>query len=193
MRTNRRIALKFASRKGPKDSIDEHPIAAICRVLGMARQMAYYPTRMHSQGRASPQASRRGGEQRHDTLRDGWLPHVKPAFYGTGTPDVYEYANANAPVPHESTVNQFFPESQFGLVASSTGAVRRRRRSSTAMRSANLVPLGKSDGKDAQFKGKRGNDEPGNPFPFVRDDRKRDEPGEEHRQIASHRMSTPRC
>ena len=111
--------------------------------------------------------------------------------YGTGTPDVYEYANANAPVPRESTVNQFFPESQFGLVASSTGAVKRRRRSSTAMRSANRVPLGKSDGKDGQFKGKHGNDEPGNPFPFVRDDGKRDEPGEEHRQVASHRMSTP--
>ena len=114
MRTNRRIALKFTSRKGPKDSIDEHPIAAIRRVLGVARQMAYYPTRMHSQGRASPQASRRGGEQRHDTLRDGWLPHVKPAFYGTGTPDVYEYANANAPVPHESTVNQSSPSRSSG-------------------------------------------------------------------------------
>jgi hypothetical protein len=82
------------------------------------------------------------------------------------------------------------------MIAAMVGQVKRvdfkGRRSSTAMRSANLVPLRKSDGQGAQFKGKRGNDEPGNPFPFARNDRKRDEPWEEHRQIASHRMSPPR-
>ncbi len=45
--------------------------------------------------------------------RDGWLLYVKPAFYGTEPPDVYEYAMANAEFPHEPTVDQFFSESQF--------------------------------------------------------------------------------
>jgi hypothetical protein len=45
--------------------------------------------------------------------RDGWLLYVKAAYYGTEPPDVYEYARANDAFPHESTVDQFFSESQF--------------------------------------------------------------------------------
>jgi hypothetical protein len=48
--------------------------------------------------------------------RDGWLLYVKPAFYGKDgkePSDVYQYALANQPFPHESTVDQFFSESQF--------------------------------------------------------------------------------
>jgi hypothetical protein len=46
--------------------------------------------------------------------RDGWLLYVKAAFYGlTEPPDVYEYAMTNELFPHESTVDQFFSESQF--------------------------------------------------------------------------------
>jgi hypothetical protein len=45
--------------------------------------------------------------------RDGWLLYIKPAFYGGEPSDVYEYGLANQPFPHESTVDQFFSESQF--------------------------------------------------------------------------------
>jgi hypothetical protein len=45
--------------------------------------------------------------------RDGWLLYLKTAYYGTEPPDVYEYARANDQFPHESTVDQFFTESQF--------------------------------------------------------------------------------
>ena len=45
--------------------------------------------------------------------RDGWLLYIKAAYYGTEPPDVYEYARANDEFPHESTVDQFFSESQF--------------------------------------------------------------------------------
>ena len=45
--------------------------------------------------------------------RDGWLLYIKAAYYGTEPPDVYEYARANDQFPHESTVDQFFTESQF--------------------------------------------------------------------------------
>jgi len=45
--------------------------------------------------------------------RDGWLLYVKPAFYGSEPPDIYQYAMANDQFPHESTVDQFFGESQF--------------------------------------------------------------------------------
>jgi len=44
---------------------------------------------------------------------DGWLLYIKPAFYGTEPPDVYAYAKAHDEFPHESTVDQFFSESQF--------------------------------------------------------------------------------
>lgn len=39
--------------------------------------------------------------------------YIKAAYYGTEPPDVYEYARANDEFPHESTVDQFFTESQF--------------------------------------------------------------------------------
>jgi hypothetical protein len=45
--------------------------------------------------------------------RDGWLLYLKAAYYGTEPPDIYEYARANRLFPHESTVDQFFSESQF--------------------------------------------------------------------------------
>ena len=45
--------------------------------------------------------------------RDGWLLYLKPAFYGGEPRDVYQYAQANDEFPHESTVDQFFSESQF--------------------------------------------------------------------------------
>lgn len=45
--------------------------------------------------------------------RDGWLLYVKPAFYGSEPADVYEYAMTCEQFPHESTVDQFFSESQF--------------------------------------------------------------------------------
>jgi hypothetical protein len=48
-----------------------------------------------------------------DESRDGWLLYVKAAFYGTEPRDIYEYAMANEQFPHESTVDQFFSESQF--------------------------------------------------------------------------------
>ena len=45
--------------------------------------------------------------------RDGWLLYLKTAYYGSEPPDIYEYARANDQFPHESTVDQFFTESQF--------------------------------------------------------------------------------
>jgi hypothetical protein len=45
--------------------------------------------------------------------RDGRILYLKPAFYGNEPPDVYQYATANQQFPHESTVDQFFSESQF--------------------------------------------------------------------------------
>lgn len=44
----------------------------------------------------------------------GKIVYFKPGFYGTGEPaDVRAYAAANAKFPHESTLNQWFGESQF--------------------------------------------------------------------------------
>jgi len=45
--------------------------------------------------------------------RDGRILYLKPAFYGTEPPDIFQYATANREFPHESTVDQFFSESQF--------------------------------------------------------------------------------
>jgi len=47
---------------------------------------------------------------------DAWskIIYIKPGFYGTAEPaDVRAYAAANAKFPHESTLNQWFGESQF--------------------------------------------------------------------------------
>lgn len=44
---------------------------------------------------------------------DGILIYIKPAFYGTEPPDVFNYARTSPDFPHESTANQFFTEAQF--------------------------------------------------------------------------------
>jgi len=45
---------------------------------------------------------------------DGQIIYFKPGFYGLEEPaDVRAYAAANAKFPHESTLNQWFGESQF--------------------------------------------------------------------------------
>jgi hypothetical protein len=44
---------------------------------------------------------------------DGKLLYIKPAFYGNEPRDVYEYAKRCAEFPHETTVDQWFGESQF--------------------------------------------------------------------------------
>lgn len=45
---------------------------------------------------------------------EGCIVYFKPGFYGTREPaDVRAYAAANAKFPHESTINQWFGESQF--------------------------------------------------------------------------------
>jgi hypothetical protein len=48
-----------------------------------------------------------------DGVEDGVLIYIKPACYGYEPRDVYEYYKRSALFPHESTVNQFFTESQF--------------------------------------------------------------------------------
>jgi hypothetical protein len=54
-----------------------------------------------------------GGDEAAREARDGWLLYLKAAYYGTEPADIYEYARANDQFPHESTVDQFFTESQF--------------------------------------------------------------------------------
>lgn len=45
---------------------------------------------------------------------NGLLVYIKPAFYGESAPrDIFNYATANATFPHETTLNQWFSESQF--------------------------------------------------------------------------------
>lgn len=46
-------------------------------------------------------------------VEDGTLIYIKPAFYGTEPPDVFNYAQTSPTFPHESTANQFFTEAQF--------------------------------------------------------------------------------
>ena len=58
----------------------------------------------------TPDAARAAADRE---ARDGWLLYLKAAYYGTEPADVYEYAKANPAFPHESTVDQFFSESQF--------------------------------------------------------------------------------
>jgi hypothetical protein len=45
--------------------------------------------------------------------RDGILIYLKPAFYGDEPIDVFNYATANPEFPQESTLDQWFSESQF--------------------------------------------------------------------------------
>jgi len=44
---------------------------------------------------------------------DGKIVYIKPACYGDEPRDIYEYFKQNLLFPHESTVDQFFSESQF--------------------------------------------------------------------------------
>ena len=46
-------------------------------------------------------------------MEDGTLIYLKPAFYGREPMDVVNYARTSPTFPHESTVDQFFSESQF--------------------------------------------------------------------------------
>ena len=46
-------------------------------------------------------------------VEDGTLIYLKPAFYGTEPPDIFNYARTCPLFPHESTANQFFSEAQF--------------------------------------------------------------------------------
>ena len=45
--------------------------------------------------------------------QDGVLIYLKPAFYGDEPIDIFNYATANLQFPHESTLDQWFSESQF--------------------------------------------------------------------------------
>jgi len=45
--------------------------------------------------------------------RNGTLIYIKPAFYGEGPTDVFNYAQQSRTFPHETTADQFFSESQF--------------------------------------------------------------------------------
>jgi Patatin-like phospholipase len=44
--------------------------------------------------------------------RPGWLLYIKPTYQGTESLDVCNYANQHETFPHESTVDQWFSESQ---------------------------------------------------------------------------------
>ena len=43
----------------------------------------------------------------------GWLLYIKSGLHGTEPMDILSYALAQPTFPHESTLNQFFTESQF--------------------------------------------------------------------------------
>jgi hypothetical protein len=47
------------------------------------------------------------------TAPDGIIVYIKPACYGDEPRDIYEYFKTNEMFPHDSTVDQFFSESQF--------------------------------------------------------------------------------
>jgi hypothetical protein len=51
-----------------------------------------------------------GSKQR---IEDGWLLYIKCGIHGTEPVDVLGYALAHETFPHETTLNQFFTESQF--------------------------------------------------------------------------------
>lgn len=44
---------------------------------------------------------------------DGYLLYIKPAFYGTESADIYNYAVAHPTFPHEPTGDQLYSETQF--------------------------------------------------------------------------------
>jgi hypothetical protein len=47
------------------------------------------------------------------TQLPGTLIYIKPAFYGTEPPDIRNYAGTHPEFPHETTLDQWFTESQF--------------------------------------------------------------------------------
>src|SRR5437773_7100388 len=47
------------------------------------------------------------------TAPDGIIVYIKPACYGDEPRDIYEYFKRSETFPNESTVDQFFSESQF--------------------------------------------------------------------------------
>jgi hypothetical protein len=48
-----------------------------------------------------------------EEAENGLLVYIKPAFYGSEPRDIFNYATSNATFPHETTLNQWFSESQF--------------------------------------------------------------------------------
>lgn len=56
---------------------------------------------------------RKGRNQVEENL-EGWVLYIKPSFFGPNLPvDVVAYGRGSAAFPHESTIDQFFSESQF--------------------------------------------------------------------------------
>jgi hypothetical protein len=77
--------------------------------------MSIYP-RGHpraAEGRYSATATIRYSDVDGTTAPPGRLLYVKPALRGDEPRDVLQYASANPDFPHQSTLDQFFDESQF--------------------------------------------------------------------------------
>jgi hypothetical protein len=53
------------------------------------------------------------GQSREVGAPDGLIVYIKPIFYGDEPRDVYHYAMTHETFPHESTVDQWFSETQF--------------------------------------------------------------------------------
>jgi hypothetical protein len=49
----------------------------------------------------------------HQENQEGLLVYIKPSLTGDEPPDLLNYAAQHLTFPHESTLNQFFTESQF--------------------------------------------------------------------------------
>jgi hypothetical protein len=52
-------------------------------------------------------------DQKRAAVENGYILYIKPGYHGTESAGILAYAAANAAFPHESTVDQFFTESQF--------------------------------------------------------------------------------
>jgi len=48
-----------------------------------------------------------------DESEDGYIIYIKPAYHGTEGAGIISYATANSTFPHETTLDQWFTESQF--------------------------------------------------------------------------------
>jgi hypothetical protein len=51
--------------------------------------------------------------EENPTAEPGYILYIKPGYHGTEGAGIVAYATANAAFPHESTIDQFFSESQF--------------------------------------------------------------------------------